>query len=313
MVVRTILEWVLQNPLYHIRVWVDAVCLDDCLWRLQEGCATFQWDGQEWRVREEPHAGYTDMFIHTSHEGTVAVGVHVLSALVPLHDPTMLYEEMVTYGNKESAVEVYRTWILHEYGGIFLKPYCRPVGRRLPPVITAPRGLLFGQMTSESDTLGIDDYLVACPAKSLRMQSLCDALHEEYERQVPAWGHGVRHVDQWEAIRLQTFGVYKNWEEHPPDATRIGTHCIQQMIRYYREGKTVNRTGIEKIRDWLSEYEEVDVDTMRKVAFSGSPEHGAIVRGWLESRPEIVALYVFEIQTGYAPIVDEAIKNIRQV
>lgn len=311
-VVRTILQWVLQNPLYHVRVWVDAVCKEACLERIKEGCREFQYGDQEWHLRAEDHVSHTDLFIHTTIEGRFVVSVYVLNALVPLYDPVMLYEEMTTYDNRQSAVEVYRTWVLYEYGGIYLKPFCRPARKMLPPVITAPRGILLGRVLSEGE-IRVDDYLMACPAKSQRIESLCAALHEDFEEQVPEWGHGARHLDKWEHLRLETFGVFKEWEERPPDATRIRKPCVQQMMKYYQHDMIADRTGVEKIREWLSKHEEVDVDTMRKVSFSGAPHSGFYYRGWLEDRPDVVSLYIFEDQTGYAPILDEDIKKTRIV
>ena len=280
---KTILRWVVQNPLYECHLWIEAKNMDGTVQCALESMEQLP-QGLGWEYVSATDGQYGRTLIWAGNDMLPrSLHISLVTTLPAISDPIILYEEIDAWANYGTASDILRIWVLHELGGVYMDIDIYPVEQPIPQGITAPKDILFALV--EDDLLM--NNLIACTRGFPRLKELCRAMDRSYGTEQELVTSGVR---KYTEAAVERYGKVRRARERLPNIpdSEPNEQRVWRLELMENLGVAFDRTGYLQIMKWIAEVEGdvgTDVDT-------GTPYilHEAVR-----------ILYTFQKQAGYCP------------
>ena len=303
---QNLLRWAHQNSAYTVYLWTEYALFDHITRKLEEIFPTMAEFQPEAPIAHVPHPQGVTIQFFQKHRSPLCITICYLETLEAHSNPILVYEELDQWQRYGTASDIFRLWVLYQYGGIYFDFDIFPVQQHIPLQIPAPKGILFCE---DMHRHGIIVSIVASPKESPAIMSFLRTI-DCTDTNSPITTRGIVEITDYDHALYQSIQSYRFRLAHLPSWAESQRRGLKMNLEILLRSSTT-RTGTCRVYDWISMLEGTDVDTGYRVSVSHkdtlesleqfSPDDDEEPRLYDDS---ITILYSFQRQANYYPTVE---------
>ncbi|MCG8532815.1 MAG: hypothetical protein MI749_19460 [Desulfovibrionales bacterium] len=269
---RNFVSWALGNLHYETYLWTEPSHIRHTVKKLLplfENTAPFH-DIAGCRKSATPLG--TTLTLRSYTETQHPIHINDYKKVPPLIDRGLLRREMKDWKNYGAASDILRIEILHFSGGIYMDFDTYERYDSLPHELIPPKGLLFLISHAAEDL--IKNAVIASDKNNDMLSLLAQSIEHEYLPYYPKNEDGIRYTPPQTRKMLMELRDYRIFKEDNKD-NPFADFYLGMGLEDLLKTPTFQRSGPQKIHQWISNYEHVARLT-----------------------PELILLYDFEVQAN---------------